>query len=403
MLKNHLSRSFDSFWLTGEIIELYQSAAGHHYFTLKDKQAGIKCVLFRQKQRIQLQQGEQITLLGDITLYAPRGNLQVNAVRVLKAGAGGLEQQLLMLKQKLAAAGLFDVKRKKAIPALIHNLGIITSPNGAAIKDVLKVLLQNNPLIEVTIYPTQVQGESAPPMICDALRTADEQGHDVLLLTRGGGSKEDLWSFNDEMLAYQLAQLETPVISAVGHETDESITDLVADQSCITPTAAAHLLAGDFLGLKQQLDSQQQQLDHLLRDQLRQQQQTLDQKRHRLEQKHPERALEKQQQTLQQASHALDLGIRNKTNLLQHRLTLMLHQLHNQQPDTSGQQQALQNLCERLTRLMSQQHRERQTTLQAHAHSLHNLSPLQVLSRGFSLTTRCQPQADHQQSTGKYR
>ena len=260
MLKNHLSRSFDSFWLTGEIIELYQSAAGHHYFTLKDEQAGIKCVLFRQKQHIQLQQGEQITLLGDITLYAPRGNLQVNALRVLKAGAGGLEQQLLMLKQKLAAAGLFDVNRKKDIPALIHNLGIITSPNGAAIKDVLKVLLQNNPLIEVTIYPTQVQGESAPPMICDALRTADEQGHDVLLLTRGGGSKEDLWSFNDEMLAYQLAQLETPVISAVGHETDESITDLVADQSCITPTAAAHLLAGDFLGLKQQLDSQQQQL-----------------------------------------------------------------------------------------------------------------------------------------------
>jgi len=387
MLKNHLSRSFDSFWLSGEIIELYQSAAGHHYFTLKDDQSGIKCVLFRQKQVIKLKQGEQVTLLGEITLYTPKGNLQVNAIRVVKSGAGGLEQQLLMLKQKLSAAGLFDVNRKKTIPKVVRRLGIITSPNGAALHDILDVMVQNNPLIEITIYPTQVQGTAAPPMICDALRTADEDSHDVLLLTRGGGSKEDLWAFNDEMLAYQLAQLETPVISAVGHETDESISDLVADQSCITPTAAAHLLAGDFSRLKQTLIHHQQQLNHLIRDRNRQHQQSLDQKAHQLFQQHPERTLENQHQLLKQASKELHQTITGKTAVLQNLLTLKDQHLQSQLPDVHHQQQMIHNWIHRGTQVIKQKKHNANLLLTQNIRSLNNLNPLQVLARGYSLTT----------------
>ncbi len=229
MLKKHLSEQFGSFWLTGEVFELYRSPAGHSYFTLKDPNAAIKCVMFRQKIAVPLEKGMQVTLLGQMTLYTPKGDIQVNALKVMEAGQGDLAQQFLILKQKLMQAGLFDASNKKKIPDLIQSLGIITSAKGAALQDILNVLQRQNPLIDITIYPTLVQGNEAPPQINHALRQADEVGHDVLLLTRGGGSKEDLWAFNDEFLAHQLAQLETPVIAAIGHETDESIADLVAD------------------------------------------------------------------------------------------------------------------------------------------------------------------------------
>ena len=254
ILKKHLADEFGSFWLTGEIFELYQSPAGHSYFTLKDHNSSIKCVMFKTKRTIALQKGMQVTTLGQMTVYAVKGDIQVNILRVTESGQGDLAQQFEVLKHKLLQAGLFEKSRKKQIPKLINSIGIITSAQGAALQDILDILLRENPLIAVEVYPTLVQGSEAAPQINHALRTADEALHDLLLLTRGGGSKEDLWAFNDEFLAHQLAQLNTPVISAVGHETDESICDLVADMSCITPSAAAHYISGNFTQLKQKLD-----------------------------------------------------------------------------------------------------------------------------------------------------
>ena len=183
LLKKHLAEAFSGFWLTGEVFELYQSPAGHSYFTLKDQNSSIKCVLFKQQQRTTLKKDMQVTLLGQIALYAVKGDLQVNVLRLTESGQGDLAQQFEVLKHKLEQAGLFENSRKKAIPKLIQSLGIITSAKGAALQDILNVLLRNNPLINVQVYHTPVQGNEAAPQINHALRIADENQHDLLLLT----------------------------------------------------------------------------------------------------------------------------------------------------------------------------------------------------------------------------
>ncbi|MEZ5472196.1 MAG: exodeoxyribonuclease VII large subunit [Marinicella sp.] len=387
MLKKHLSEQFGSFWLSGEIFEYYQSPAGHSYFTLKDQNAGIKCVLFRQKHCIPLKKGLKITLLGQMSLYEPKGDVQVNVLKVIQGGQGDLEQQFLILKQKLMAAGLFDRQRKKPIPKIVSSVGIITSQQGAALQDILNVLLRQNPLIDIKIYHTPVQGTDAPPQINHALREADQGKHDVLLLTRGGGSKEDLWAFNDEFMAHQLAQMSTAVISAVGHETDESISDLVADMTCITPTAAAHFIAGDFTQLKQTLMHQGRMLDLLLQDKIRIKQQMLDASHHRLEKVHPQNLCEKQKNSLLSYRKYLHNAFNNYWQSKHNHFDQLQHKIANLKPNVHYHQQELKQNLQHLNWLIQESLKSSKQNLGLMANDLDNKNPLQVLARGYSVTT----------------
>ncbi|GJM06017.1 MAG: exodeoxyribonuclease 7 large subunit [marine bacterium B5-7] len=387
MLKKHLAEQFGSFWLSGEIFEYYQSPAGHSYFTLKDSHAGIKCVLFKQQQSIPLEKGIQITLLGQMSLYTPKGDIQVNVLKVITSGQGDLAQQFIILKQKLMNAGLFDNDKKKAIPKIINSLGIITSENGAALQDVLNVLIRNNPLINVVVYHTPVQGNEAAPQINHALRTADEQNHDALLLTRGGGSKEDLWVFNDEFLAHQIAQLETPIISAVGHETDESISDLVADFSCITPTAAAQLISGDFSQMQQNLAHSSRLLDLLIQDKLRIFQQKIDSCTHQLEKKHPENMLRQQQESLHHKQQNLDQAFNKYWHDQKNQFHQAQQSLINLKPQTVIHQQLVKQSSKQLKWQLQRILDRAKQKLSLEVNDLNNQNPLAVLSRGYSITT----------------
>ena len=388
MLKNHLAAEFSGFWLTGEIFELYQSPAGHSYFTLKDQNSSIKCVLFKQKHSLALKKDMQVTLLGQITVYAVKGDLQVNVLRVIESGQGDLAQQFEILKHKLQQAGLFENSRKKPIPKLINSLGIITSEKGAALQDILNVMLRNNPLIKVQIYHTPVQGSDAAPQINHALRLADEHQHDVLLLTRGGGSKEDLWAFNDEFLAHQLSQLNTPVISAVGHETDESISDLVADLSCITPTAAAHLISGDFYQLKQNLTHNSRLLRLMMQDKFRIYQQNIDSLTHQLALKHPANKLHQQKQSLNNQLQKLHQAGKNNWRTVISNFQNLQHAFNQQLPDSKPYQQQLKNSQQQLNWQIQQAVGLAKQKLSLSANDLNHQNPLDVLARGFSLTTK---------------
>lgn len=388
MLKKHLADEFGSFWLSGEIFELYQSPAGHSYFTLKDQNSSIKCVFFKQKQNIKLEKGMQVTVLGQMTIYAVKGDMQVNVLRLIESGQGDLAQQFEMLKHKLQQAGLFENARKKPIPQIIDSLGIITSARGAALQDILDVILNKNPLINIQVYSTQVQGADAAPQINHALRTADENQHDVLLLTRGGGSKEDLWAFNDEFLAHQLAQLNTPVISAVGHETDESISDLVADFTCITPTAAAHFISGDFNQLKQNLMHNSRLLKLLMQDKFRVYQQNIDIHSHQLQLNHPKNQLSQQKHSLANHKQNLIQTFNYRWQQIKNMQINWVQKLEKHQPSTVKQQQKLDDLLQLINWQTTTKIGLAKQKLGLAVNNLNHQNPLDVLSRGFSLTTK---------------
>ena len=230
----------------GEISNLTTPSSGHWYFTLKDQHAQLRCVFFRQKQlrsHAQMGNGMQVVVQGCLSLYEARGDFQMIAETILEAGLGDLHQQFEKLKQKLFAAGLFDLTRKKSFPRFPRKIGVITSPTGAAIRDILTTLHRRYPIAEVQIYPTDVQGKLAAPQLAAAIQLANQQQIcDVIILARGGGSLEDLWAFNDEALAYAIVDSRIPIISGIGHEIDVTIADLVADIRAPTPTAAAEMV-----------------------------------------------------------------------------------------------------------------------------------------------------------------
>ena len=261
-----LEGSFPLLWVEGEISNLSTPRSGHSYFSLKDSHAQVRCALFRGKRlllRFQPNDGDQVLIRARISLYEARGDFQLIVEHMESAGAGALQRAFDELKAKLDKEGLFDTSRKKALPAYPRRIGIITSATGAAVRDILQVLQRRFPALPVLIYPVPVQGQNASREISHALKLADQrQDCDLLILARGGGSLEDLAAFNDENLARTIAALETPIISAVGHEIDFTIADFVADRRAPTPSAAAELATIDQQVL---LDSLQQQRKRLLR------------------------------------------------------------------------------------------------------------------------------------------
>src|SRR5215469_10547213 len=240
-------------WIEGELSNVARPASGHLYFTLKDSGAQVRCAMFKPKTnalRFKPADGMHVLMRARVGLYEPRGEFQLVAEHMEPAGEGALQREFERLKAQLDAEGLFDPARKRALPRFARRIGVITSATGAAIRDVLSVLSRRWPLVEVDVLPVPVQGREAPPAIVSMLRkAAASKRYDVLLLTRGGGSLEDLWAFNDEQVARAIHACPVPVVSAVGHEIDFSIADFVADLRAPTPSAAAELLAPDVVSL----------------------------------------------------------------------------------------------------------------------------------------------------------
>ena len=240
-----LEQRFALLWVSGEISNLTRAASGHLYFSLKDSTAQVRCAMFRSRAQLvpwKIENGQQIEVQARVTLYEARGEFQLNVEAVRRAGIGRLYELFLQLRDKLATEGLFAAERKRAIPRYPRRIGIVTSPQAAALRDVLAAFRRRAPHVELILYPTLVQGAEAPAAIVAALETAYARNEcDLLLIVRGGGSIEDLWAFNDEAVARALAVSPASTISGVGHETDTTIADYVADQRAATPTAAAEL------------------------------------------------------------------------------------------------------------------------------------------------------------------
>ena len=282
-----LEDRFDTVWVSGEISNFKAYDSGHWYFSLKDEEGQIRCVMFRGRNGqvgFMPQSGDLVEVSANLGMYVPRGDIQLTIQTLRRAGMGGLYEAFLKLKAKLAKEGLFDEDRKRDIPTHPRSIGIITSPQAAALKDVLSTLARRAPHIPIVIYPTLVQGPDAPAGLIAALKAANkenaenaENAVDVILLVRGGGSIEDLWAFNDEQLAYAIASSNIPVVSGVGHETDFTIADFVADLRAPTPTGAAELAAPRKDQLLQELDAIKQALLQRVNQRVEREAQTLDQ------------------------------------------------------------------------------------------------------------------------------
>jgi len=280
-IASSLEAQFDTVLVSGEISNFKAYDSGHWYFSLKDEEGQIRCVMFRGRNGqvgFMPQSGDLVEVSASLGMYVPRGDVQLTIQSLRKAGMGGLYEAFLKLKAKLAKAGLFDQERKQAIPSHPRAIGIITSPQAAALKDVLSTLQRRSPHIPIVIYPTLVQGPDAPAGIISAIQNANQEAAvDVILLVRGGGSIEDLWAFNDEQLAYAIADSVIPIVSGVGHETDVTIADFVADLRAPTPTGAAELAAPRKDQLLQELEAIEQALYQRLMLRVEREAQTLDQ------------------------------------------------------------------------------------------------------------------------------
>ena len=283
--------NFGVVWVEGEISNLARPSSGHLYWSLKDDNAQVRCAMFRQANRslsFAPDNGQQVLARARVSLYEARGDFQLIVDYLEEAGEGLLRRRFEELKRKLAAEGLFDADRKKPIPTLPHQIGIVTSPSGAAVRDILTILRRRFPWVRVLIFPTRVQGETAADEIAATLELADKRSDcDVLILTRGGGSLEDLWSFNEEVVARAIAAADTPVISAVGHEIDFTIADFVADLRAPTPSGAAELAVPDQLEWLGALDAFARRIARSASQRLETAEKRLEGLAHRLSRSHP--------------------------------------------------------------------------------------------------------------------
>ena len=388
-----LEREVGQVWISGEISNFTQPASGHWYFTLKDDTAQVRCAMFRNSNRrvtFRPQHGQQVLVRASITLYEPRGEYQIIVESMQPAGEGLLQQKYEQLKAKLAAEGLFDQQSKQPLPSPAHCVGVITSKTGAALHDILHVLKRRDPSLPVVIYPTAVQGEDAPGQIVRAIALANSRKEcDVLIVGRGGGSLEDLWSFNDERVARAIFASQIPIVSAVGHETDVTIADFVADLRAPTPSAAAEMVSRNQLELLRQLQSGQQRLEMAMDYYLANRTRRFTQLEHRLQQQHPQLRLARQQTVLerlrQRMTYAMDNQLK-RSGQRQQRMNQRLNQ-HSPQPRIHRAQNRVQQLEYRLAQLMSARlsaTRERFGNAMTH---LDAVSPLATLARGYSVTT----------------
>lgn len=389
-LKGLLETHYSFITVSGEISSLRVPYSGHHYFILKDDKAQIKAVLFKGQARYlatKLADGQQILCKGRITIYEPRGDYQIIVEQITPLGEGNLQLAFAQRKQALTAEGLFDQQHKQQLPVPATRLCLITSPTGAAVHDFLTVALARFPHLQVEIIPVKVQGDEAPDEICQAIKLANKRAWaEVIILTRGGGSLEDLWAFNDEELTRAIFASQLPIVSAVGHEIDFTLADFVADQRAPTPTAAAEMVVHDYREAMAQLNSLRRSLAQAELNLIAVWGHRLSQLRHRLGD--PRTILANYGLRLDHLVTRLSQAV--LTGLTQHRHALKQQELQLRQhaplATMARQQQQLQQYCQSLHNAMARILHERRLSLARLASKLDGLSPLAILGRGYSLT-----------------
>lgn len=378
-------------WVEGEISNFSRPASGHLYFTLKDAAAQVRCAMFKPKSswlRFKPADGQRVLARARVSLYEARGEFQLIVESLQEAGAGALQRAFDELKAKLAAEGLFDAAIKRPIPPLPRCIGVITSPSGAAVRDVLSVIARRFPLAEVEILPVPVQGKEAPPAIVAMLAAASKaRRHDVLLLTRGGGSLEDLWAFNDEAVARAIRASTIAVVSAIGHEIDFTIADFAADLRAPTPSAAAELLVPDAQALARTLEREQAQLRQRMRRALETRTQRLDHLLARINAQRPQARLARARERLSALHRRLHERARSGNERRGARLAQLRTRLQAQHPSTRLARDAgrAQAQAERLRAAIRRGLEHRRARLAELARTLHAVSPLATLERGYAI------------------
>ena len=384
-----LERQIPLMWIAGEVSNFTRAASGHWYFTLKDSTAQVRAVMFRGRAQyagFTPANGDKVEVRAMVTLYPARGDFQLGVEAIRRAGVGNLHEAFLRLKEKLQAEGLFDAGRKRELPAFPKTIGIVTSPQAAALRDVLSTLRRRAPHVRIVLYPTPVQGEGAGQKIAEALVRAGARTEcDLIILCRGGGSMEDLWSFNEEAVARALAACPIPVISGVGHETDFTIADFAADLRAPTPTAAAEMaataredwlaelqeLAADLSrGVKRLLNGRAQELDWLAR---------------RLQS--PGAAIAHERTRLSGLQARLGYAMRAPLASAHHALDRMAARLRARMPDTQAQRAAVQDAQRRMQAAIAGDCRTQHQALAALAAQLELLNPQRTLERGYAIVT----------------
>ena len=365
-----LENQFETLWVSGELSNVKRAASGHWYFCLKDPTAQIECAMFRARAQFldfRPEDGLRVEVRARVTLYEPRGNYQLVVEEIRKAGLGALYEAFEKLKAKLEAEGLFEAARKKPLPAFPRAIGIVTSPAAAALRDVLTTLARRAPMVPVVLYPAQVQGEGAGAQVARAIAAANARGEcDVLIVCRGGGSLEDLWAFNEEVVARAIAASRLPVVSGVGHETDFSIADFVADLRAATPTAAAVAASPDRAALAERLAAHRRRLARDLR-----------------------RILETAAQRLDAAGRRL-LTPAQRIDRDRERLAQQARRLRRALPDIAGERRDIARAARRLAAAAARIAADRTRHLAALRASVGHLDPTRVLARGYSIVRDAQ-------------
>ena len=392
MARSVLETNIGQIWLSAEISNFVAASSGHWYFTLKDERAQVKGAMFKganRKVHQKPKEGDKVLVKANISLYEPRGDYQIIVEHMEPEGEGQLKQQFDMLKRQLASEGIFAHEFKKPIPEIVLKVGIVTSSTGAALHDILTVLQRRNPSIEVVIYPSQVQGDIAVSLICAAITQANLRNEvDVLIVGRGGGSLEDLWSFNSEQVARTIFASSIPIISAVGHEIDVSIADFVADMRAPTPSAAAELVSQDQSTLHNKTLILQ---DKLLKAFTRLQQELVHQHqavKQRLLQNHPQKQLEQKSQYVDQLQYSLQSAIKQRLTQAKQQLRHIHSRLSLSSPHKvlKRHQLRLHELQTKLQRSCQQLVDIKQQKLLNNMHLLDTVSPLATLARGYSIS-----------------
>lgn len=388
-----LEGSFPLIWLEGEVSNLARPSSGHLYFSLKDEAAQVRCAMFRSRcanLRFRPDHGQHVLVRARISLYEGRGEFQLIVEHMEEAGFGALQSAFEALKQRLSVEGLFDPARKRPIPVLPRRIGVITSPTGAAIRDILSILGRRFPSAQVVVYPVPVQGAGAAARIAEAIATADRRCEcDVLILARGGGSLEDLWAFNEEVVARAIAACQVPLVTGVGHEVDVTIADFAADLRAPTPSAAAEAVVPDVAEWLHRLGALRGRLQHGMRGKLEQEGKCVHWLHGRLQQQHPGARLQQHGQRLDELEHR---RIRAQRQLLGHlgvRLEHVKGRLRSRSPLVAVQTFTARTgeLERRLARAVRQQRAQHEGQLRSVVRALQGVSPLATLERGYAIVT----------------
>ncbi len=379
-------------WVRGEISNFVNAASGHWYFSLKDEQAQVRCVMFRNKSQyldFKPGNGAQVEVLALATLYEARGDFQLTLEKMRPAGLGALYEAFERLKSKLDGEGLFAAGRKRDLPWLPKQIGIVTSPQAAALRDVLRTLSNRMPNVPVLLYPAPVQGAGAAQKIAQAIQIANQRAEcDVLIVCRGGGSIEDLWAFNEEVVARAIAASHILVVSGVGHETDFTIADFVADLRAATPTAAAQAVVPDGQELKRRLAQQQQRLLRAMTRRFEQAMQQVDYLQRRLD--HPAQRIQQQSERLGGLRQRMQLSHDYAMQQQQWRWSTLWQRLRGLRPNTLRLQEQQASHARQLRNALQYTLDRQNARLVALQQHLQHLDPQQVLARGYSMVRDAQ-------------